>query len=225
MASQSTAMDRINRLFLAGKMQMTDAKNAILKSKPEDWTDGRNPNYPKGDNQTRQAGFTYSYTHHKKGIYFQQIIKPAILTMVNFAHNGMKHIYDQDIFKYDDPQLQKIDAFATDYIKMNFADMQYKTDVMMKVKDIILGIMKEDPFYSSAGYQFFNQFIKAFPNGFEMTQAQKDNREQANTREYFCGHCKTIHKGVPPFNKLDQQGNLQRNPKTGQLLLSCNPNF
>lgn len=216
-------IELIQKQFLAGRISSDKVQSVILNSQPHDWIDParveRNPNYPKGDNSTRQAGFTHNPRHYK-GQYFQKFLKPAITKLIDMVHGGLKRIYDPDIYKFDDSRLQDIDAFTKDFIYNNFADDPAKIDRMNKIADIILGIMKEDPFYSSAGLWFFNCFIKQFPNGFELSQAQKDNREMAHMREFYCYKCKRVHHGIPTRMEIDTQGNYIRDEQ-GRLRVSC----
>lgn len=111
----------------------------------------RNPSYPEGNNGSRN-GFTYNPNLHPKGKYFQYIVKPAIRAAIDFAHGAITKYYDKDAYKYDDSRLQAWDTYLVDFIDKNFngsgkQDKLYKSDFMLKIKDIVLFLMKEDIYY------------------------------------------------------------------------------
>ncbi len=220
----SVLIDRLEKQFLARRLNPVDIQSKILNSEETDWINPadntRNPNYQKGDNSIRQAGFTHNPNNTMKGQYFQHVLKPVVTKMIDMVHGGLKRIYDQDIYKFDDPRLQDINSFAKEFILDNFADDPPKLERMNKLKDIILGIIKEDPFYSSAGFWLFNCFVDRFSNGFEMSQAQKDCREMSHMREFYCYKCKKIHKGIPTRMQIDNQGNYMRDDQ-GRLKVGC----
>lgn len=137
--------------------------------------EGKNPLYK--DNRSRNQ-IAYSWRENAKGKFFQFVIKPLIIKAINYIHAQMIKRYDDQIFIYDDPRLIAINSFMTDYIETEFTHARpYKTEFMHKIKDIALGMAKEDKYYRSRLFDGINKFVKVFPYGFELTDIEKKNIE------------------------------------------------
>ena len=133
----------------------------------------RHPAYPEGDNRSR-TGFLFNPYHHEKGKFFQHVTKKAILRAIDFAHKAMRKHYDVDAYVYDDPRLNALNDFLHAYMDIHFAD-EHTHDFMPKVVDIILGLMKEDIRYRARFLDLFTQLGKMYPDGFQLTENEKDN--------------------------------------------------
>ena len=137
-------------------------------------------NYDEGDNSNRENGFVYNPYHTLKGKFFQHTIKPMIRKAIYGAHAYWLAKYSKDAFVYDDVRLKAVDEFARKFIDDHMAESDgaaYKIEFMHNIQDIVCGMVKEDPFYTSPFWMFINEFVKEFPNGFEMTEAEIYNWE------------------------------------------------
>ena len=133
-----------------------------------------------GDNKNRQM-FKHNPYHTLKGKFYQHTIKPMIRKAISGAHTYWIAKYDKDAFVYDDPRLQAVDEFTRDFIDAHMAEndggAMYKIKFMHQIQDILFGMVKEDPFYTSAFWMFCNEFVEEFPDGFEMIESEKYNWE------------------------------------------------
>ncbi len=133
-----------------------------------------------GDNSTRKM-FKHNPYHTLKGRFYQFTIKPMIRKAIDGAHAYWIAKYDKDAFVYDDPRLKDVDKFTRNFIDFHMAENAttalYKLDFMHKIRDILFGMIKEDPFYASAFWAFCNAFVKRYPVGFEMTESEIHNWE------------------------------------------------
>src|SRR3972149_4392086 len=112
------------------------------------FSDRKNPLY-QGNNKKREQ-IAYSWIRHKKGVFFQKVIKPLI----------------------------RMNTFLANYIETEFTHCRpYKTDFMHKIRDIIFGLAKEDKYYGNRLLDFADKFVKEFPDGFELTESEKNNIE------------------------------------------------
>lgn len=133
----------------------------------------RHPAYPENDNRSR-TGFLFDPYRHEKGKFFQHVTKKAILRAIYFAHKAMTKHYDKDAYVYDDPRLNALNDFLHAYMDTHFAD-EYTHDFMPKVVDIILGLMKEDIRYRARFLDLLTELGKMYPDGFQLTENEKDN--------------------------------------------------
>ena len=135
-------------------------------------------NYADGDNSNRANGFKENPYHTLKGRFYQCTIKPMIRKAIYGAHAYWLSRYDADAFVYDDPRLKAVDEFTKNFIDMHMAHMEYKIEFMHMLRDIVCGMVKEDPFYTSAFWMFINAFVKEFPDGVDVTEAEAYNWEE-----------------------------------------------
>ena len=115
----------------------------------------RNPVYPIGNNYNR-VGFTHSLSS-VKGKLFQNVMKPAIITLINKMHKWVVGEWDHDAYIYDDPRMQVLDENIHGYIDEFFDQEQRKLDFMHKIADIGLFILKEDIYYSARAFDMANK--------------------------------------------------------------------
>ena len=137
-------------------------------------------NYQEGDNSNRERGFKHNPYHTLKGKFYQNTIKPLIRKAIYAAHAYWLSKYDDDAFVYDDPRLKSVDEFTKTFIDEHVQDAAYKTEFMHMLRDIVCGMVKEDPYYTSMFWMFCNRFIKEYPDGFEMTEAEIENWERVH---------------------------------------------
>lgn len=152
-----------------GRIVKEEGANISFWNRDED----RHPAYLKGDNRSR-TGFLFNPYHHEKGKFFQHVTKKAILRAIDFAHKAMTKHYDVDAYVYDDPRLNALNDFLHAYMDIHFAD-EYTHSFMPKVVDIILGLSKEDIRYRVRFLDLINKIIKFYPNGFTLTENEKEN--------------------------------------------------
>ena len=136
-------------------------------------------NVEDGDNSNRRM-FKHSPYHTLKGRFYQRTIKPMIRKAIYAAHALWISRYDKDAFVYDDPRLKDVDEFMRKFIDDHMAETEravHKLEFMHNIQDIVFGMVKEDPFYASAFWAFCNEFVKRYPDGFEMTAMEMHNWE------------------------------------------------
>lgn len=135
------------------------------------------PQYAAGDNSNREKGSTYNPYFTKKGKLFHTTVKQSIRKSIDLAEWLIKNKYDKNAFVYDDPRLKSIDDLLRAYIDDRFKHRDYKVKFMHQIRHIFVFIMKEDPYYTSVGFDFMNLFIMAYPDGFELTESERFNLE------------------------------------------------
>lgn len=131
----------------------------------------RNPEYPAGDNRTRNE-FIFSPYEHPKGKFFQNIKSGIMIKAINFAHSAILKGYDMDAYVYDDPRLKAQNEFFREYIQENFRHVAYKTEFMNKIVDIIMFLVKEDIYYRR-----LMDMLNRRPY-FELTKDEQENIEK-----------------------------------------------
>lgn len=134
-------------------------------------------NYAEDDNSNRENGFVHNPYHTLKGKFFQHTIKPMIRKAIYGAHAYWLAKYSKDAFVYDDARLKAVDEFTKKFIDEHMAYRDHQLEFMHNLRDIVCGMVKEDPFYTSPFWMFINEFVKEFPDGFEMTEAEIYNWE------------------------------------------------
>jgi len=137
-------------------------------------------NYIDGDNSNREQGFKHNPTHTMKGRFYQHAIKPMIRKAIYMAHGWWIAKYDADAFVYDDSRLKSVDDFAKAFIDEHVQDAAYKTEFMHMMRNIVCGMVKEDPYYTSMFWMFCNRFVEEYQNGFEMTDPELENWRRAH---------------------------------------------
>ena len=137
-----------------------------------DYATGKNPT---SGMENAETGFRYNPFFHKKGKFFQGIIKPAILRAIDFAHDGILKQYDQTSFEVKDPRLKELKDISMDYIGENFQHAYpYKSDFMTKIVDIVIFMMEEDDYYGARLLDLLNRL----PKDIELTEHEQKNIEQ-----------------------------------------------
>ena len=136
-------------------------------------------NVEEGDNSTRKM-FKHNPTHTLRGRFYQFTVKPMIRKAISAAHSYWISRYDKDAFVYDDPRLKDVDEFTRNFIDKHMAESDgaaYKIEFMHDIQDVLFGMVKEDPFYAAAFWAFCNEFVKRYPDGFEMEDSEVYNWE------------------------------------------------
>ncbi len=192
---------RAYRRFKKGNLSLEKLQAIITNAKPEQLVQ-RDERYPQGNNESRE-GFSQQL-QTKKGLFFQNIIKKAVIAAIGLAHQWMLDEYDKDIYVYSDERLQRLDKFGREYINLNFRDTSYKIDFMVKILEFTLGLAKEDVYYRARLFDAINMFV-----GYEMfilTEAEKVSINWIRNETYFCAKCGVEHKGMAPV--LTRQGEV-----------------
>ncbi|MHC1623462.1 MAG: hypothetical protein ACXQTR_02585 [Candidatus Methanospirareceae archaeon] len=179
-------IDALVRKFKAGRINVKKFAKEIqeLGHNPEFWlTPTQMAKYVRTGNDSRE-GFKYNcYTDKKRGMFFQSVIKKAILKAIDFAHMALQKNYDKNIFVFDDERLQKLDSFAEYIISKYYSDIRsargYKDVFMRKCKEIKLGLNKEDIYYRARDFATINEFViwmqENYPDGIPLTDGEKRN--------------------------------------------------
>ena len=135
--------------FMAGKITFDELSEAGakvgVKFAIQTPLEDRNPHYPIGDNRTR-SGFTH-HLKSKKGSAFQRVIKQTILKSLNLVHSWATKEWDADSFVYDDKRLQALNDTSKEFINTYFDQQERKIDIMSKLVDVCLWMLKEDIYY------------------------------------------------------------------------------
>jgi hypothetical protein len=144
------------------------------------WNMAVEPNPQYDGNEESRNYFKWNNFHNEKGKFYQSVIKKVILSAINMAHKYTLERYNKNQFVYDDSRLKGVDKFAKNYINKNFQESgDYKIGFMGKIIDIALGtICKEDIYYRARFFDMVNEFIREYPNGFELTKIEKENVER-----------------------------------------------
>ena len=171
-------LDALVRKFKAGRISVKEFAKRIQEFglNPEFWlTASQMGEFVRAGNNSRE-GFKYNcYTDKKRGMFFQTVIKKAILAAINFAHSAILKHYDKNAFVYDDPRLSAIDEYMKEYIATNFKNSPgYKDAFMLKVLGIFLFLMKEDVYYRGR----WLQILKEIPREYELTKGELKNIEE-----------------------------------------------
>ena len=178
-------IDMLVKKFKAGRISVKAFAKAIqeLGHNPEFWlTPSQMAQFVRTSNDSRE-GFKHNcYTDKHKGMFFQNIIKKAILKAIDFAHLWLQKQYDKNIFVYEDERLLKLDAFAEHIISTYYSHESskgYKDVFMRKCKEIKLGLNKEDVFYRARDFATINEFYawmqENYPDGIPLTEGEKTN--------------------------------------------------
>ena len=173
------------RKFKAGRISVKAFAKELQKQgiNPEFWIGPQKMGEIVLAGNDSREGFKHNcYTDKKKGMFFQTIIKKAILKAIDFAHLWLQKQYDKNIFIYEDERLKKLDAFGEHIISTYYNDSSakgYKDVFMRKCKDIKLGLNKEDVYYRARDFATINEFViwmqENYPNGISLTDGEKKN--------------------------------------------------
>jgi|GEM_PF-3576652 len=176
-------LDALLRKFKAGRISVKEFAKRVQEFgyNPEFWlSPSQMAQFVRTGNDSRE-GFKHNcYTDKQKGMFFQTIIKKAILKAIDFAHLWLQKQYDKNIFIYEDERLQKLDAFAEHIISTYYShEKGYKDVFMRKCKQIKLGLNKEDVFYRARDFATINEFYtwmqENYPDGIPLTEGEKIN--------------------------------------------------
>jgi hypothetical protein len=174
-ADKNTNIDDLMKAFEKNEISIQKFREELQKrgGKIEFWDYATDKN-PTADLEHAETGFKYNPFYHKKGKFFQGIVKPAILKAISFAHNGILKQYDQTSFDVKDPRLKEIKEIAMDYIGENFQHAHpYKSDFMTQIVDIVIFMMEEDDYYGARLLDLLNRL----PRDIELTEHEKNNIE------------------------------------------------
>lgn len=163
--------------FKRGQLSPEELSQLIIanKTNPKFW-DVKHYKYLDGDETPREDGFTFSPYQTRRGRFFQTVTKKAILAAIDFAFQTFPKEYDPNIYTVDDDRLNKIEQTVKDYININFQNSKpYKEEFMLKVLAIIVGLCKEDIYYRARFLEMLNELQKAFPDGIQLTEAERRN--------------------------------------------------
>lgn len=143
------------------------------------------------DNSNRDKGSTHNPYFTSKGKLFHTTVKQSIRKSIDLAVWLIKNKYDENAFVYDDPRLKDLDDFLNEFIEARFQHRSYKIKLMHQIRHIVCFMIKEDPYYTSVAWDGMNQFIKRYPNGFELTKS-----EQFNLDNYHVGTEEEIQERI-----------------------------
>lgn len=134
----------------------------------------RDPRIPKNENAGGKTGFRFSPFYHEKGQYLQNVVKKGIIKTIDVIHSQITKGYDVDAYKFDDPRLAELNVYFSYYISNNFCNLEKtntrKLDFMVKIKDIIMFLMKEDIYYRARFFELFSNLPR-----FELNQDEINN--------------------------------------------------
>lgn len=100
---------------------------------------------------------------------------------IEYANSAMKTQYDKDAFEFSDPFLLALRNTAREHINKNFQwDYGRVEQLMLKGTDLALANLREDMPYRAKAKLFFNDIIKKYPNGFELTSAEQQCQDISN---------------------------------------------
>ena len=135
-----------------------------------DWELDKNPNYTSGESK---IGFTWNPCHSKKGIFMQNITKRVLIKMCDFTYNSILK-YDGNAFEFGDFRLMRLRDYTEKYLIKNLV-VGYKKDLVRKLINIVLFVLKEDVYYRVVGLKMINEA----PRDFEITNEEMSffNRE------------------------------------------------
>jgi hypothetical protein len=177
-------IERLVNRFQEGRISVNTFAQKMRENgqNPEFWLRPENQNCVGKPGNDSRNGFKFNCYTTKRGLFFQNVIKKAILKAIDFAHSSFQKNYDKDIFVYDDERLQKLNAFGEYIISSYFSDSSakgYKDVFMRKILDIVLGLAKEDVYYRAREFSALNDLVswmkKNYPNGIPLTDGEHKN--------------------------------------------------
>jgi len=181
-------LDALLRKFKAGRISVKAFAKELQKLgvNPEFWlTNAQMAQSVRAGDESREGFKNNCYTDKKKGMFFQTIIKKAILKAIDFAHLYLQNQYDKNIFVYEDERLKSLNAFGEHIISTYYNDSSakgYKDVFMRKCIDIKLGLNKEDVYYRARDFATINEFVtwmqENYPNGIPLTEGELRNIEE-----------------------------------------------
>jgi hypothetical protein len=133
-------------------------------------------------NAKSRIGYLYNPYCHPLGKFLQGTLKGSLMKCINFVHAGILK-YDPTAYQYDDPRLQTIETtvktdidllFFDELERRTWNDGRRKIELMSKVCDIALFLMKEDIFYRWR-FLLMLQHVSKSVEHFEPTQTELEN--------------------------------------------------
>ena len=115
----------------------------------------RHPEYPEGDNRSRNA-FMWNLAS-KQGKVFQRVVKPAIIKTIGMIHSWILKSWDPEGYIYDDPRMKHLDENLHGFISEYYNHQERKLNFMHQAIDIGLFILKEDIYYRGRILHMLNQ--------------------------------------------------------------------
>ena len=155
-----------------------------VDGEPVEWNPAleQDPRIKGNENRGEGAGFLFSPYFHKRGLFFQEVIKKGITKTINLAYNQILRYYDKEAFVFEDPRLKILRSFCKTYVATYYAEEGpggtgiIKLTFMYQFFDILLFLMKEDIFYRPRFFEFLNNV----PRGWDLTEAEIKNLEEFN---------------------------------------------
>lgn len=173
---------------IANRAELFEEKKLIavvvVDGEPVEWNPALDPD-PRikgNENRGEGAGFLFSPYFHKKGLFFQNVIKKGITKTINLTYNQILRFYDKDAFVFEDPRLKTLRNFCKTYVATYYAEEArggtgiIKLTFMYQFFDIMLFLMKEDIFYRPRFFEFLNNV----PRGWDLSEAEIKNLEEFN---------------------------------------------
>lgn len=134
----------------------------------------RDPRVKANENAGGKSGFRFSPFYHEKGQFLQKVVKKGIIKTIDMVHGQIIRGYDKDAYVFDDPRLAELNVYFSSYISHNFCNLERtntrKLEFMMKIKDIVMFLMKEDIYYRARFLDMFSGLPR-----FEITIDESDN--------------------------------------------------
>lgn len=124
------------------------------------------------------------YGKDKEGRFKRWILRRLLTIlpgMIEYANRTMQKDYDKDAFVFEDPFLLALRDLATEHVDKNFQwDEGTIAPMLLKGVDMALAHLKEDLPYRAKAKLFINDLIVRYPNGFELTFAEKEIQRISN---------------------------------------------
>jgi hypothetical protein len=126
-----------------------------------DWEFDKNPEFEAHESK---FGATWNPHYSKKGGFMQHVTKRVLIKMVYFVYKSILK-YDKAAFTFSDPRLVYLRNSVDKYITNNLT-VQYKKDLVQKLTDCALFMLKEDVYYRVLVLKMINET----PREFEITK-------------------------------------------------------
>ncbi len=131
------------------------------------------------------GSFVALYGQKKTNALKRFLIKKAIASIpgtIGYLNKTMATRYDKDAFVFDDPFLTSVREISLKHIKEYFQWTEITEEPLIKGLDIGLAVMKEDLVYCMGAKMILNDIIKKHPNGFELTETEKEHIKFVQTK-------------------------------------------
>ncbi len=120
------------------------------------------------------------YGKERTNVLQRWMIKKAMSSIpgtIDYLNTVMVTRYDRDAFVFDDPFLTAIRNLMHQHIQNDFNWTHNTQEPFDKMVDLVLAIMKEDLPYSWGAKNVINDLITKYPNGFELTEMEKEHEK------------------------------------------------